>query len=76
VTSPATRVCPQCGATIDADRNFVIWRERCNWNVDAGAKPDAVRRSKKRQERARLKGQRLVSGFELVAQILSERLAV
>jgi Zn-dependent protease with chaperone function len=31
--------CPECGTTLFDDERFVVWCDRCNWNVDPDDRP-------------------------------------
>ncbi len=33
VPPPATQPCPQCGATLPINPEYVIWCDQCDWNL-------------------------------------------
>lgn len=71
-------VCPQCGSTFSFDKRFVVWCEYCNWNIEPNRKTDEDKGARRRDERAKQKGERLfeaIQDSELARPVLTRNAA-
>jgi Zn-dependent protease with chaperone function len=59
LTETGTKVCPSCGNAIEVDKRYVVWCDKCDWNLDPGSETNAGERSGRRASQARDKGERL-----------------